>query len=114
MDPDTPGIRLSILGVVAVSLFVVLVARLWYLQILAPQTGEAESALNRIRVLPIEAPRGRILDVRGRVLVDNRTSLVVTIDRHRLDTMKDDARRDFFLGVATELTKAGVPMKVAD
>ena len=36
---------------------------------------------NRVRVVQVEAPRGRILDRNGTVLVDNRVSIVVTVDR---------------------------------
>ncbi len=47
---------------------------------------------NRIRVVPVEAPRGRILDRNGKVLVDNRISVQVTIDRTVLDELEDDER----------------------
>jgi penicillin-binding protein 2 len=88
VDPPAeggPGLRLGILGIVVLSLFSVLLARLWSLQILTPEMGEEASAANRLRVVAEEAPRGRILDDRGRVLVDNRTAVVVTLDRHALD-----------------------------
>src|SRR3954447_26876356 len=113
MDTESPRLRLSILGIVAFSLFAALFARLWYLQIMATDQGEVEAANNRIRVIQEEAPRGRILDDKGRVLVDNRTSLVVTIDPHALNDLAKAARTDLLLRLATELTKSGVPTKVA-
>jgi len=112
MDTESPRLRLSILGIVAFSLFAALFARLWYLQIMATDQGELEAANNRLRTIEEEAPRGRILDAKGRVLVDNRTSLVVTIDKHQLKELKKDQRNDVLLRLASELTRSGVPTKV--
>ena len=84
MDADSPRLRLSILGIVVFGLFATLFARLYYLQVMAPGDGQVEAANNRIRVIQEEAPRGRLLDAKGRVLVDNRTSLVVTMEPQEL------------------------------
>lgn len=113
MDADSPRLRLSILGVVVFSLFAALFARLWYLQVMATDQGEVEAAANRVRVIQEDAPRGRILDAKGRVIVGNRTSLVVTIDPHQLADLKKDARSDLLLRLAQELTSSGTPTKVA-
>ena len=77
-------LRLQILGVVALSLFVALFARLWFLQILAAPQYQIAAESNRIRLVYEEAPRGRILDRQGRVMVDNRPSIVLTVDRRAL------------------------------
>jgi len=112
MDTESPRLRLSILGIVAFSLFAALFARLWYLQIMATNEGEVESFNNRARTIQEEAPRGRILDAKGRVLVDNRTSLVVTVDPHQFKELKKDERADLLRRLASELTRSGVPTKV--
>lgn len=79
--PDVSRLRLGVLGVVVLSLFATLLARLWYLQVLAaPQLGE-EAKLNSVRLVATEAPRGRVLDRSGRVLVDNRVVAAVVVDR---------------------------------
>jgi len=39
-------------------------------------------------------PRGRILDRDGTVLVDNRVSIVVTVDRVRFAELEDDQRTE--------------------
>lgn len=105
---------MSILGLVAVSLFGALFARLYYLQVMeAPQFQVAAQA-NRSRTITEEAPRGRILDVEGRVLVDNRTSLVVTVDRPALDTLTKAETEDLKLRLAQTITDFGVPTKVKD
>ncbi len=52
--------------------FLVLLLRLWYLQILEGDRYFALSTNNRLRVRPVEAPRGFILDRNGEILVENR------------------------------------------
>jgi penicillin-binding protein 2 len=114
MDAESPRLRLSILAVVVFSLFAVMFMRLWYLQIMAPDQGDVEANANSVRVIQEEAPRGRILDDKGRILVDNRTSLVVTVDRNIVGKLKPADRADEELRLATQLTDSGVPTKVAD
>ena len=69
----TPGLafRVGILGVVALGIFAVLFFRLWSLQVLSGDTHLAAAQGNQLRTIRIEAPRGTILDRRGRVIVDN-------------------------------------------
>lgn len=88
--PDAPRLRLSVLGVVVVSLFAALFGRLWYLQVAAAPEYRRESITTRTRSVALAPVRGRILDAQGRVLVDNQRTLVVNIDR---DQIKDDGRR---------------------
>jgi penicillin-binding protein 2 len=112
MDGDSPRLRLSILGIVVFGLFATLFVRLYYLQVMSPDDGQLEAAANRGRVIQEEAPRGRILDAKGRVIVDNRTSLVVTMEPQELQELEEDERKDVILRLATELTLAGSPTKV--
>lgn len=112
MDQDSSNIRLSALGIVAVSLFLTLFLRLWFLQGIDRQQFEAASQSNRLRVLHEEAPRGRILDRNGRVIVDNRTSLVVSLDREPLRKMEPEDRRKIFIDLADALESLGAPVKV--
>ena len=111
VDTVSPRIRMSVLGVLVVACFVALFARLWYLQVMeSPQLVGQASAQTR-RTLAVEAPRGRILDVKGRVLVDNRTSLVVGVDRNVLDKIKD--KDAYASSIADVLTRFGTPVKTA-
>lgn len=110
---ESPRFRLSILGIVAFSLFAALFARLYYLQVMATSQGEVEADANRVRVLTEEAPRGRILDAKGRVIVDNRTSLIVTVDPTQLKELPKDQQEQVLLRVAESLTSSGIPTKVA-
>ena len=88
MTSDTPRFRLGIIAVIAVSLFAALFARLWYLQVLSAPDFRMQAQANSIRTVEDPAPRGRILDRNGKVLVDNRASNVVAIDRAKLTPEK--------------------------
>ena len=85
MTQDSPRLRLGVLGVVAISLFAALLTRLWFLQVLSAPELKLEAAANAVRIVKEPAPRGRILDREGRVLVDNRASNIVAIDRTKLE-----------------------------
>ena len=103
---------MSVIGVVVIGCFAALFARLWYLQVMEAPQLEVQATAKRTRTVAVEAPRGRILDVNGKVIVDNRTSLVVTVDRRVLK--KPKARRDDAL-VSTWPTRSpssGTPTKV--
>jgi penicillin-binding protein 2 len=59
-----------LVGVGAVVLL--LLARLWALQVLQSAYWRAQAENNRLRRLPLEAPRGTVTDVSGEVILDNR------------------------------------------
>lgn len=91
MTQDSPHLRLGILGIVAISLFAALLTRMWFLQVLSAPELKLAAAANQIRTVYEPAPRGRILDRHGRVLVDNRASNIVAIDRTKLGEDEVDA-----------------------
>ena len=113
MNPDSPRLRLGIVGIVVFSLFAALFARVSFLQVVDADRYTQVSEANRVRVIVEEAPRGRILDTTGKVLVDNRSSRVVTIERDELDALDASARQALLSRLATELTSFGVPTKVS-
>lgn len=112
MNPDSPRLRLSILGMVAFSLFAALFARLWYLQVMANDEFRVAAEANAVRTVAVEAPRGRILDTRGRVIVDNRISIQVTIDRSVLGDLEDEERQRVLTTLAEALSRAQIPTTV--
>ena len=65
---DSQAFRLNLVGIVALSLFVALFARLYSLQVLHEEQFQAAAVSNTNRTLSTEAPRGRILDSEGRIL----------------------------------------------
>jgi penicillin-binding protein 2 len=89
MPAETRGLRLSVIGIVVFSLFVALVARLWYLQVVQKDDLAQVASANQVRTVPLPPMRGRILDRVGRVLADNDSTLNVTIDRKVVKTKAD-------------------------
>jgi len=73
---------------VVLALFFVLVFRLFFLQVVRAQTYRRLSEENRIRVIPVDAPRGHVLDRNGNVLVCNRPSYVASIVPFKLRQME--------------------------
>ena len=60
--------------------FSVIFFRLWYLQILTGEQYVHQADVNRVRDLPIPAPRGEILDRAGAPIVESHTTNAVQID----------------------------------
>ena len=60
--------------VVLAASFAALAGRLWYLQIVRGDDYDRFSRTNRVRLIKLPAPRGRVLDRMGREIVRNRHS----------------------------------------
>ncbi len=89
----TTRLRLTIVGVVVISLFAALLTRLWYLQVLdAPEFREA-ARRNEVRILCEPAPRGRIRDRNGKVIVDNQVTTAVTVSKKTVADRPDTLPR---------------------
>ncbi|MCP4086476.1 MAG: penicillin-binding protein 2 [Actinomycetia bacterium] len=114
MEPRPSGSRFAVLGVVTIGLFASLFLRLWFLQVSEAPAFEAEAATLRNETIYTQAPRGRILDAQGRVLVGNRESLVVTLDRGEFRDLPGSERDDLLLELSRELVEGGLPVKVVD
>lgn len=79
---DTPSLavsRLSVLGIVMCGLLVLLLSRLWFLQLEEGENFRERSARNRLRFQRIPAVRGKLYDRLGRPLVDNQPSFDVVL-----------------------------------
>src|SRR5947209_8843056 len=88
MTLESPRLRLGVVAIVIVSLFAALLARLWYLQVLAAPQYRTQANVNRVRTIYTEAPRGRILDRNGKVIVYNRVSDAVVVNREEMGTRR--------------------------
>jgi len=108
--------RMRVLAIIGLSMFAALTARLWYLQVMVSEQAVATARSNITRVISVPAPRGRILDINGRVMVGNRTTTVLTMNRHELDeaAFTDDEVRLLLTEIAIEINRSGQLMKVAD
>lgn len=87
---DRSRMRLLVLQVLVFSLLATLLGRLWFMQVVAGEEYAQAAADNRIREVVTPAVRGVILDARGRPLVQNRTTLVVSVDRSALLELPED------------------------
>jgi penicillin-binding protein 2 len=107
----------GILGFVALAVFAVLFFRLWSLQVLSGDTYLAAAQGNQLRTIRIEAPRGTILDRRGRTIVDNVAGTAVKLwvgdlpEHGRYDVIK---RLAAVLGVAPTRLAKEVDQRFAD
>ena len=81
--------RWSALGGLAIGLLVLLLARVWFLQAVTKE--ETDRIVDRVqsRVVKLIPERGRIFDVNGRVVADNKRVLVATIDRRIISDPQD-------------------------
>jgi penicillin-binding protein 2 len=73
------SLRVATIQVVAFILLAVLGARLYYLQVVKGEYYGDKAENQRIRFIPIPAPRGAILDRNGKLLVDSRPTYNVTL-----------------------------------
>ncbi|NLX90743.1 MAG: penicillin-binding protein 2 [Firmicutes bacterium] len=71
--------RTRIFIFVVILVFLLLVSRLAYLQIINYEYYWEKAEKNRLRILPITAPRGEIFDRQGRQLVTNRPGFTVSL-----------------------------------
>ena len=80
-DNRLPQTRLAIVSYFIVGMIGVLLLGFWKLQVIDSDKYGQMAEQNRVRSIPIIAPRGRMLDRDGRVLVDNRPSFSVLLLR---------------------------------
>ncbi|MEX2422175.1 MAG: penicillin-binding transpeptidase domain-containing protein, partial [Actinomycetota bacterium] len=82
-EPKT-GLRIKVLVALVAVLFAALTTRLWFLQVLAAEQYQAAAEDNAVRLIETPAVRGVIKDTTGKVLVANRVSVVITVNRQDL------------------------------
>ena len=85
-DPKFAAAKMAAFQYTAVAIFLFLVSGFWELQIKSPEIYNERAERNRIRALPVIAPRGKILDRDGRTIVDNHSSWSVLLSRENLKT----------------------------
>ena len=80
-ESKLPQTRLAVISYVIVGLIGLLLFGFWRLQIVDSDRYAQLAERNRIRTIPVIAPRGSMLDRNGRVLVDNYPSFSVLLLR---------------------------------
>ena len=69
---------------VTVGVFLFLLAGFWELQVRNPELYAERAEQNRVKALPVLAPRGQILDRDGRIIVDNHSCFSLFLSRENL------------------------------
>jgi penicillin-binding protein 2 len=86
--------RVSTIQIIAFVLLAILGARLYYLQVVKGEYYETKAENQRIRLIPIPAPRGAIFDRNGKILVDSRPTYNITISNEPIKKIDINDRID--------------------
>src|SRR5215470_2334233 len=90
-DEKLSPIRLTAVQYVILAIFLFLAYGLWELQVSQSDYYSAAAEENRVRNVPILAPRGKILDRNGRPIVENYRSLTALLLRDSSRNLVNDA-----------------------
>src|SRR5271154_1270101 len=90
-DEKVSALRLTAVQYVVLFIFLLLAYGLWRLQVMQSDLYATLAERNRIRNVPILAPRGKILDREGRVIVDNYPSFSALLLRDSSRDLNADA-----------------------
>src|SRR6516165_2373696 len=90
-DEKISAIRLTAAQYIIVGIFLILLYGLWRLQVMQSDYYSLAAERNRIRNVPVLAPRGKILDRQGRVIVDNYPSFSALLLRDSSRDLNADA-----------------------
>ncbi|MBI1741265.1 MAG: penicillin-binding protein 2 [Candidatus Koribacter versatilis] len=90
-EEKVSAIRLTAVQYIILCIFLVLAYGLWRLQVMQSDKYALLAEMNRIRNVPILAPRGKILDREGRIIVDNYPSFSALLLRDSSRDLNADA-----------------------
>src|SRR6201981_2094813 len=90
-DEKVSAIRLTAAQYAILGIFLILAYGLWRLQVMQSDYYSLAAEKNRIRNVPILAPRGKILDREGRTIVDNYPSFSALLLRDSSRDLNADA-----------------------
>ena len=90
-DDKVSEVRLTAAQYIILAIFLVLAYGLWRLQVMQSDLYATLAEKNRIRNVPILAPRGKILDREGRIIVDNYPSFSALLLRDSSRDLNTDA-----------------------
>jgi len=90
-DEKLSPVRLTAVQYVILVIFLLLAYGLWELQVSQSDYYSAAAEENRVRNVPILAPRGKILDRNGRPIVENYRSLTALLLRDSSRNLVNDA-----------------------
>ena len=83
-EPKVASGKIAAFQYLAVIVFLYVLSGFWVLQVRESESYTERADANRIKSRPVLAPRGKILDRNGRVIVDNRESFSLVLARESL------------------------------
>jgi penicillin-binding protein 2 len=89
-EDKVPQFKITAIQYAILAIFLLLGFRLARLQIAGSEKFESLAERNRVRTIPILAPRGKILDREGRIIVDNYPSFSVLLLRDQTRDINAD------------------------
>jgi len=90
-EEKVSALRLTAVQYIVLFIFLLLAYGLWRLQVMHSDEYALLAEKNRVRNIPILAPRGKILDREGRVIVDNYPSFSALLLRDSARDLNADA-----------------------
>src|SRR5689334_3248724 len=92
-DEKIPQTKFSVVQYVILAVFIFLAYGLWTLQVRKSEEYVTRSEQNRIKEVPILAPRGKIYDRDGQLIVDNYPSFSALLLRDQMRDVNADAQK---------------------
>ncbi len=92
-EEKIPQAKLTFVQYVILIIFLVLAYGLWSLQVRKNDEYLTRAEQNRIRQVPILAPRGKLLDRDGQIIVDNYPSFSALLLRDQMRDLNADAQK---------------------
>ena len=83
-DRRSLTLRLGVVQYIVAVTFAMLAVAFWVFQIGQHDRFREMAENNRLRKLPLPAPRGVLLDRHGKVLVENQSTFNIAIVRHQV------------------------------
>ena len=97
------GLRIGTIQIIAFVMLAVLGARLYYLQVVKGEHYAERAENQRIRHIPIPAPRGVIFDRNGKILVDSRPTWNVVLSNEPIKRIDVTSRvEEYASGLSLE------------
>jgi len=90
-DEKVSQVRLTAVQYIILAIFMILAYGLWRLQVVQSDMYASLAEKNRVRNVPILAPRGKILDREGRTIVENYPSFTALLLRDSSRDLSADA-----------------------
>ncbi|MBZ5531365.1 MAG: penicillin-binding protein 2 [Acidobacteriia bacterium] len=92
-EEKIPNLKLTVIQYITLAVFLFLAYGLWSLQVRKSDDYVVRAENNRIRKIPILAPRGKLLDRDGQIIVDNYPSFSALLLRDQMRDLNADAQK---------------------